>query len=35
MIVRIQKEELDQCLKVIRASFATVAEDFGVYVATI
>lgn len=29
MIVRIQKEELDQCLKVIRASFATVAEDFG------
>lgn len=29
MIVRVQKGELDQCLEVIRSSFATVAEDFG------
>lgn len=29
MIVRVEKNELDKCLKVIRSSFATVAEDFG------
>jgi ribosomal protein S18 acetylase RimI-like enzyme len=29
VIVRVEKNELDKCLEVIRASFATVAEDFG------
>ena len=29
MIVRVEKSDLEKCLDVIRASFATVAEDFG------
>jgi ribosomal protein S18 acetylase RimI-like enzyme len=29
MIVRVEKSDLGKCLDVIRASFATVAEDFG------
>ena len=29
MIVRVEKSDLEKCLEVIRASFATVAEDFG------